>query len=95
MTTEGKFQSIAVLSCRVLYFIANFLGINALFAYDGSFLFPADDFTRSDAIFTAALCILLSFFTIRFSFNNSKNKTNEFIALGSSIIFGIILCFPY
>ena len=95
MTTDGKYKSIAVLASRVLYFISNMVGISSIFGYDGSLLFPAEDFTRSDAAFTVILFALLSFFTIRFAFNNSSNKTNEMIVLGSSIILGILFCFPF
>ena len=92
---QTKFKKIAVLLSRVIYFISNIFLLNVLFsADDGSLLYPVEDFGIGDALFLSFICVLVSFFSIRFALNNNNNNTNEVIVLISSIALGALLCFP-
>ena len=92
---ETDYKKIAVLFSRVIYFLSNMFLINCLFAVeDGSLLYPVDDFGVFDALFCSFICILVSFFSIRFALNNNNNNTNEVIILISSVVLGAIICLP-
>ena len=92
---QTKFKKIAVLLSRVIYFISNIFLLNVLFSVDdGSLLFPVEDFGVGDALFLSFICVLVSFFSIRFALNNNNNNTNEVIVLISSIALGALFCFP-
>ena len=91
---QTKFKKIAVLLSRVIYFISNIFLLNVLFSVDdGSLLFPVEDFGVGDALFLSFICVLVSFFSIRFALNNNNNNTNEVIVLISSIALGALFCF--
>jgi len=92
---QTDFKKLAVLLSRVIYFFSNCFLIYLVFSVeDGSLLFPIDDFGVSDALFASFICVLVSFFSLRFSLNNNNNNTNEVIVLISPVAFGSYMCLP-
>ena len=92
---QTDYKQLSVLITRAIYFVSNLFLIYCLFSKeDGSLLFPTDEFGVADALFGSFICLLVSFFSIRFALNNNRNNTNDVVILISSIALGAILCIP-
>ena len=89
------FKKHSVFLTRIIYFLSNSFFIDLLFSTeDGSLLFPTEEFGASDALFGSFICVLISFFSIKFALNNNNNNSIEVIVLISSVAFGAFTLLP-
>ena len=92
---QTDFKKLSVLLTRIIYFVSNIFAIDFLFSVeDGSLLFPTEDFGVFDAFIGSFICVLISFFSIRFALNNNNNNSIEVIVLISSVAYGAYMLIP-